>query len=845
MRVSLFNEGCFCVVVSEQRLRFGMVGLGCSDRRQATGARAQQALGSGVQEGEGGVGRCEISPLNSRAPRCPRHLGLNMLQAGAVGLGRSGWVGLKLGPSLIPWNIHYESGLNSGFRRVLQDPWKGMEWGEVENATQKQFDAATGDWTDVPVEVLMGVSPVDKGSVRECYRCKLRPKDGPTRTESWDHGSKNHFAKRFLPERGIPEEAAFDDVKLQMTAKFYGDEFNKWLPPKRIDFLFCFVLQMHERPGAPIYFVERFLVGDFEKHNSNSGYVNDEHHRNTPQAFSHFTFEMSEGRLMVVDIQGIDDLYTDPAIHSYNTSFGDTDLGVRGMALFFESYGRAANNPVSTYLCLPDLEDPEKRFMRTQSSGQQHTIVRYEPTTWVDAPLPQASIRAHVLSRQGTSASLVSEDGSPKSPTISPRIKTDASGAIVKSAATEVATPSFLNLPVPPKRVVLAEIYATTADLHSQGRFNQEDTPEAVASKARKALACMAKAAEGGDVGACLALADLYAGVEPAGMRLSCCVIVGIPLEDPVQAMRYRLAAAKRGHQPSMKQVAEAAAAGRFADAPNYSHAARWYELATERDCSGFDDYYLCQAALAALLAEGGHGLKPDNARAASLYAEAAEAAMDLGKGKLSMRYSMAAEECTAAAEAGGDDASSEDHGFDTADEDEGDESLPEVEAMTARLARVNQMAGDSASGSGDADVAGLRSFLDLAMSDVCAKQPSNPYQAMADKCRAAAGARTWLQGAFDDVVAAEPADPYRALADQCQQKGVQVWMDQAFEEIIAEQPPDPRKALADKCQKKSISVWLTRTFAEVCTELQAQSSKDDNKVMAAMAERCRQRANE
>ena len=36
--------------------------------------------------------------------------------------------------------------------------------------------------------------------------------------------------------------------------------------------------------------------------------------RCTPQAFSHFTAEQSRGELIVVDIQGVDDLYTDPQV---------------------------------------------------------------------------------------------------------------------------------------------------------------------------------------------------------------------------------------------------------------------------------------------------------------------------------------------------------------------------------------------------------------------------------------------------------------------------------------------------------------------------------------------------
>lgn len=42
---------------------------------------------------------------------------------------------------------------------------------------------------------------------------------------------------------------------------------------------------------------------------------------------------------MVVDIQGVGDLYTDPQIHTASGDrFGEGNLGVRGMALFFSSH---------------------------------------------------------------------------------------------------------------------------------------------------------------------------------------------------------------------------------------------------------------------------------------------------------------------------------------------------------------------------------------------------------------------------------------------------------------------------------------------------------------------------
>ena len=65
-----------------------------------------------------------------------------------------------------------------------------------------------------------------------------------------------------------------------------------------------------------LYHVEHFIEGDYMKYNSNSGFVDNTACRQTPQAFSHFTFERSGHELIVVDIQGVGDLYTDPQIHT-------------------------------------------------------------------------------------------------------------------------------------------------------------------------------------------------------------------------------------------------------------------------------------------------------------------------------------------------------------------------------------------------------------------------------------------------------------------------------------------------------------------------------------------------
>ncbi len=109
----------------------------------------------------------------------------------------------------------------------------------------------------------------------------------------------------------------FAEVKLQLDAKLWSQEYNRHHPPKQIDICIMGVLEFVDRPGKPLYHVENFIDGPYIKYNSNGGFVlDDEAHRQTPQAFSHFTFERSGHELIVVDIQGVGVI-----VDSYETNF--------------------------------------------------------------------------------------------------------------------------------------------------------------------------------------------------------------------------------------------------------------------------------------------------------------------------------------------------------------------------------------------------------------------------------------------------------------------------------------------------------------------------------------------
>ena len=94
---------------------------------------------------------------------------------------------------------------------------------------------------------------------------------------------------------------------------------------------------------------ERYLPGLFRKYNSNHGYVDLEApDSDIAQAFSHFTFEASGGKHMVLDLQGVHlgkgqrsrpHLFlTDPQVVSLERSFGPGDLGEKGMRAFFRTH---------------------------------------------------------------------------------------------------------------------------------------------------------------------------------------------------------------------------------------------------------------------------------------------------------------------------------------------------------------------------------------------------------------------------------------------------------------------------------------------------------------------------
>eukprot|EP00667_Euglena_gracilis_P004263 EG_transcript_4283 len=259
-----------------------------------------------------------------------------------------------------------------------------------EQALVWSYHEPTGEWTSRPVKVRLAPEPFAEGAMRQAIKMRMKEKgverefvakqfNAYTETEvitpkpaafgpiapdrpcdkPWmlrvlkkqpDSDFAVQLATAIFPEDLVMPAKDFlawqvrvkmfqMDVEMQGFCQTYADAYNKRDPPKPVVFLDAFLIVCMDRSERTIYACEPMISGDYVKHNSNSGGVRDGlDARNTPQAFSHFTYVHSQNRHIIVDIQGVGDTYTDPQVHSTERQFGVGNLGQEGIDAFFESH---------------------------------------------------------------------------------------------------------------------------------------------------------------------------------------------------------------------------------------------------------------------------------------------------------------------------------------------------------------------------------------------------------------------------------------------------------------------------------------------------------------------------
>ncbi|VEL36342.1 unnamed protein product, partial [Protopolystoma xenopodis] len=115
-------------------------------------------------------------------------------------------------------------------RSVDLDPWNDFTLGLPEiPAIRHRYSAIKKKWLHDNIKVKLEARSFDHGAMRECFRMKKLPQSG-SHIGSWSHAS-NYVAKRYISRTN--RQTYFDDVRLQMEAKLWGEAFNRQNPPKK------------------------------------------------------------------------------------------------------------------------------------------------------------------------------------------------------------------------------------------------------------------------------------------------------------------------------------------------------------------------------------------------------------------------------------------------------------------------------------------------------------------------------------------------------------------------------------------------------------------------------------
>ncbi|KAM7148646.1 eukaryotic elongation factor 2 kinase isoform 4-T4 [Molossus nigricans] len=581
----------------------------------------------------------------------------------------------------------------------MPDPWAEFHLEDIpaEYATRHRYNAVTGQWLEDDVLIKMASQPFGRGAMRECFRTKKL--SNFLHTQQWK-GASNYVAKRYIEP--VDRDVYFEDVRLQMEAKLWGEEYNRHKPPKQVDIVQMCVLELKERPGTPLFHLEHYIEGKYIKYNSNSGFVRDDM-RLTPQAFSHFTFERSGHQLIVVDIQGVGDLYTDPQIHTEKgTDFGDGNLGVRGMALFF--YSHACNRICRSMGLAPFDLSPREQDAVNQSTRllqSAKTILR-----GTEEKCGSPRVRTFSGSRPPLLLRLSENSGDENMSDVTDSLSSSPSSATphsqkldhwpVFSDPDSMAPQDHNHLDnhrdsensgdsgYPSEKRGELDDPEPQEHGHSDGSRRCESDEDSLGSSGRVHLA-MVRYHEGGrfckkdeewdresavfhlEHAADLGELEAIVGLGLMYSQLPHHILADVSLketeENKTKGFDYLLKAAGAGDRQSMILVARAFDTGQNLSpdrSQDWPEALHWYSSALETtDCDEAGEYdgvqgeprHVLLAREAEMLLAGGFRLEKDPQRAGDLYTQAAEAAVEAMRGRLASQYYQRAEEAWAQAE--------------------------------------------------------------------------------------------------------------------------------------------------------------------------------------------------
>ncbi|XP_012621627.3 alpha-protein kinase 1 [Microcebus murinus] len=219
--------------------------------------------------------------------------------------------------------------------------FKPSQLHRAHNALLLKYSKNSGLWTAQETAVYLG----DYLAVK---------KKGRQRNAFWVHHLHQeeilgrYVGKEYKEQKGLWHH--FTDVERQMTAQYYVTEFNKRLYEQNIPTQIFYIpstilLILEDKTIKGCVSVEPYILGEFVKLSNNTKVVKTEYKATEyGLAYGHFSYEFSNHRDIVVDLQGWVTgngkglIYlTDPQIHSVDQKDVTTNFGKRGIFYFFNN----------------------------------------------------------------------------------------------------------------------------------------------------------------------------------------------------------------------------------------------------------------------------------------------------------------------------------------------------------------------------------------------------------------------------------------------------------------------------------------------------------------------------
>jgi len=318
----------------------------------------------------------------------------------------------------------------------------------AEPARIHRYCADQSRWEAKDVTVVVCTKPFSRGAMRSSFYCV-----------NAQHPDTLLVAKLYRKRRHSTMEQTFADARMHHVANHWASMFNNYGPPKRVRFLPACAMELRGRTPSVWVGVEPYMRGTYRKHNNNNGYVSRSpaarpavapapdapplpqpargspeemlppvmqeenagdrkkptaaETRCTPQAFLHFSHHFSGGNIMVCDIQGVGDVYTDPQILTPDgEGHGRGNIGKRGIERCLRNH---VCNAVCRRLGLPPLVDGVPQESRNPLPKREVPV--YQSGA---ADRPERAASPELREVRGSPAAKSSGGPSPAGPAVTP-----------------------------------------------------------------------------------------------------------------------------------------------------------------------------------------------------------------------------------------------------------------------------------------------------------------------------------------------------------------------------------------------------------------------------------------